>query len=178
MHANIATGQAVRDAGQIDNTLIITISGDDGGSAEGQAHGTPNEVAFFNSVEIQVEQQLPVIDAWGSERSYPNLAVGWTWAFGTPCQWTKQVASHFGGTRNGMAISWPRRITDRGGIRQALARTLPFAVQGDETFDVAQDTGSSVDDRDYRTPFAFTGRPESLSLTLGESTLPRAAARD
>jgi hypothetical protein len=61
--------------------------------------------------------------------------------------------------------------------RQAMARTLPFAVQGDETFDVGLDTGSSVNDRDYRTPFAFTGRLERLVVTLGESTLPRAPAR-
>jgi arylsulfatase len=119
--------QAVRDAGQIDNTLIIYISGDNGGSAEGQIHGTPNEFAFFNGVEIPVEQQLPVIDAWGGERTYPNLAVGWTWAFGTPYQWTKQVASHFGGTRNGMAISWPRRITDRGGIRHQFHHVIDIA---------------------------------------------------
>jgi arylsulfatase len=119
--------QAVRDAGQIDNTLIIYISGDNGGSAEGQAHGTPNEVAFFNGVEIPVEAQLPVIDAWGGERTYPNLAVGWTWAFGTPYRWTKQVASHFGGTRNGMAISWPRRIAERGGIRHQFHHVTDIA---------------------------------------------------
>jgi arylsulfatase len=116
--------QAVRHAGQIDNTLIIYISGDNGGSAEGQLHGTPNEFAFFNGVEIPVDRQLPFIDAWGSDRTYPNLAVGWTWAFSTPYRWTKQVASHFGGTRNGMAISWPRRITDRGGVRHQFHHVI------------------------------------------------------
>jgi arylsulfatase len=119
--------QAVRDAGQIDNTLVIYISGDNGGSAEGQVHGTPNEVAFFNGVEIPVEAQLPVIDAWGGPSTYPNLAVGWTWAFSTPYRWTKQVASHFGGTRNGMAMSWPRRIADRGGIRHQFHHVLDIA---------------------------------------------------
>jgi arylsulfatase len=119
--------QAVRDAGQIDNTLIIYISGDNGGSAEGQLRGTPNEFAFFNGVEIPVERQLPVIDAWGSDSTYPNLAVGWTWAFSTPYRWTKQVASHFGGTRNGMAISWPARIADRGGIRQQFHHVIDIA---------------------------------------------------
>ncbi len=119
--------QAVRDAGQIDNTLIIYISGDNGGSAEGQLHGTPNEFAFFNGVEIPVERQLPFINDWGGDRTYPNLAVGWTWAFGTPYQWTKQVASHFGGTRNGMAISWPQRIADRGGIRHQFHHVLDIA---------------------------------------------------
>jgi arylsulfatase len=119
--------QAVREAGQIDNTLVIYISGDNGGSAEGQVHGTPNEFAFFNGVEIPVARQLPVIEEWGGPSTYPNLAVGWTWAFGTPYQWTKQVASHFGGTRNGMAISWPRRITDRGGIRHQFHHVIDIA---------------------------------------------------
>jgi arylsulfatase len=119
--------EAVRDAGQLDNTLVIYISGDNGGSAEGQVHGTPNEVAFFNGVEIPVEQQMPVIDAWGGDRTYPNLAVGWTWAFSTPYRWTKQVASHFGGTRNGMALSWPRRISDRGGIRHQFHHVMDIA---------------------------------------------------
>ena len=118
---------AVRDAGQLDNTLIIYISGDNGGSAEGQLAGTPNEFAFFNGVQIPVERQLPAIDAWGSDSTYPNLAVGWTWAFGTPYRWTKQVASHFGGTRNGMAISWPRRIPDRGGIRHQFHHVIDIA---------------------------------------------------
>jgi len=115
---------AVRDAGQIDNTLIIYISGDNGGSAEGQLDGTPNEFAFFNGVQIPVERQLPLIDAWGSDSTYPNLAVGWAWTFSTPYRWVKQVASHFGGTRNGMAISWPRRITDRGGIRHQFHHVI------------------------------------------------------
>jgi arylsulfatase len=118
---------AVRDAGQLDNTLIIYISGDNGGSAEGQLAGTPNEVAFFNGVQIPLERQLPVIDTWGSESTYPNLAVGWTWAFSTPYRWTKQVASHFGGTRNGMTISWPRRIAERGGIRHQFHHVIDVA---------------------------------------------------
>jgi len=117
----------VRDAGQSDNTLIIYISGDNGGSAEGQLRGTPNEFAFFNGVEIPVERQLPFLEAWGDETTHPNLAVGWTWAFSTPYRWTKQVASHFGGTRNGMAISWPRRITDRGGIRHQFHHVSDIA---------------------------------------------------
>jgi arylsulfatase len=116
--------QAVRDAGQVDNTLIIYVSGDNGGSAEGQRHGTPNEFAFFNGVEIPVDRQLPFLDAWGSDGTYPNLAAGWTWAFDTPYRWTKQVASHFGGTRNGMAIAWPARIADRGGIRHQFHHVI------------------------------------------------------
>lgn len=107
----------VERLGQIDNTLIIYISGDNGSSAEGSLNGTPNEVMYFNGVAMTAEQQLPFIPVWGTDRTYNHMAVPWTWAFGTPYRWTKQVASHFGGTRNGMAISWPARITDRGGIR-------------------------------------------------------------
>ena len=110
--------QAVEDMGKLDNTLIIYISGDNGSSAEGSPIGTPNEVAAFNSVDVPVADQLKYFyDAWGSDRTYNHMAVGWTWAFDTPYRWTKQVASHFGGTRNGMAMAWPARIKDAGGIR-------------------------------------------------------------
>jgi arylsulfatase len=111
--------QAVQDMGKLDNTLIIYISGDNGGSAEGTLVGTPNEVAMFNGVVVPVEDQLHYFyDVWGSDQTYAHMAVPWTWAFDTPFSWTKQIASHFGGIRQGMAISWPKHITDVGGIRQ------------------------------------------------------------
>nr|WP_246252455.1 arylsulfatase [Ancylobacter pratisalsi] len=117
--------QAVKDAGKLDNTLIIYISGDNGSSAEGSPNGTPNEVAQFNSVEVPVADQLKYFyDVWGTDKTYNHMAVGWTWAFDTPYQWTKQVASHFGGTRQGMAISWPGHITDRGGIRNQFHHVI------------------------------------------------------
>jgi arylsulfatase len=110
--------QAVEDMGKLDNTLIIYISGDNGSSAEGQLIGTPNEVAMFNGVQVPVEDQLKYFyNAWGSDQTYNHMAVGWTWAFDTPFSWTKQIASHFGGTRQGMCVSWPGHITDLGGIR-------------------------------------------------------------
>jgi arylsulfatase A-like enzyme len=110
--------QAVEDMGKLNDTLIIYISGDNGSSAEGQLIGTPNEVAMFNSVQVPVEDQLKYFyDVWGTDRTYNHMAVGWTWAFDTPFTWTKQIASHFGGTRQGVAISWPGHITDLGGIR-------------------------------------------------------------
>jgi arylsulfatase A-like enzyme len=109
--------QAVEDMGKLDNTLIIYISGDNGTSAEGSILGTPNEMAAIQGVNIPVTEQLKFYDAWGSAQTTPHMAVGWTWAFDTPFKWTKQVASHFGGTRQGMAISWPARIKDVGGIR-------------------------------------------------------------
>jgi arylsulfatase A-like enzyme len=108
----------VENQGKLDNTLIIYINGDNGNSAEGTLVGTPNEVAMFNGVVVPVEDQLKYFyDAWGSDQTYPHMAVPWTWAFDTPFSWTKQIASHFGGTRQGMAISWPKVITDKGGIR-------------------------------------------------------------
>ena len=109
--------QAVEDLGKLDNTLIIYISGDNGCSAEGSTLGTPNEMAAIQGVNIPVAEQLKFYDAWGSDQTTPHMAVGWTWAFDTPFKWTKQVASHFGGTRQGMAISWPGHIVDVGGIR-------------------------------------------------------------
>ncbi|MDR3747383.1 MAG: arylsulfatase [Acidobacteriota bacterium] len=110
--------QAVEDMGKLDNTLIIYINGDNGNSAEGTLIGTPNEVAMFNGVMVPVEDQLKYFyDAWGSDQTYAHMAVPWTWAFDTPFSWTKQIASHFGGVRQGMAIAWPNRIKDAGGIR-------------------------------------------------------------
>jgi arylsulfatase A-like enzyme len=110
--------QAVEDLGKLDNTLIIYISGDNGSSAEGTMVGTPNEVATFNGAEVPVEDQLKYFyDVWGSDKTYNHMAVGWTWAFDTPYKWTKQIASHFGGTKQGMCIAWPQRIKDAGGIR-------------------------------------------------------------
>jgi arylsulfatase A-like enzyme len=117
--------QAVEDLGLLDNTLIIYISGDNGSSAEGNPNGTPNEVAQFNGVEVPVADQLKYFyDAWGSDKTYNHMAVGWTWAFDTPYKWTKQIASHFGGTRQGMCIAWPKRIKDAGGIRNQFHHVI------------------------------------------------------
>lgn len=116
---------AVEANGDLDNTLIIYISGDNGSSAEGTLIGTPNEVAMFNGVEVPVEVQLKdFYDLWGSEYTYNHMAVPWSWAFDTPFKWTKQISSHFGGTRQGMAIAWPKVITDKGGIRNQFAHVI------------------------------------------------------
>jgi arylsulfatase A-like enzyme len=109
--------QAVQDLGKLDNTLIIYISGDNGASAEGSPNGTPSEFMQFNGIELPVAEQMKWYDAWGSDQTYNHMAVPWAWAFDTPFKWTKQVPSFFGGTRQGMAISWPGHITDKGGIR-------------------------------------------------------------
>ena len=110
--------QTVEDMGKLDNTLIIYIAGDNGTSPEGTQLGTPNQYTSYNGIlEIPVAEQLKFYDVWGSAATYPHMAVAWAWAFDTPFKWTKQVASHFGGTRQGLAISWPARIKDAGGIR-------------------------------------------------------------
>src|SRR5256884_9036939 len=110
--------QAVEAMGKLDNTLVIYISGDNGTSAEGTLEGTFNQMTAYNGILTlpEVVQMLHYED-WGSEKTYPHMSVAWTWAFDTPFKWTKQVASHFGGTRQGMCISWPGHIKDVGSIR-------------------------------------------------------------
>lgn len=116
--------QAVKDMGKLDNTLIIYINGDNGTSAEGGLNGTPNEVAAVQGVHLPVEAQMKFYDAWGTNQTYPHMSVGWAWAFDTPFSWTKMVASHFGGTKQGMAISWPKVIKDKGGIRHQFHHVI------------------------------------------------------
>ena len=117
--------QAVDDLGELDNTLIVYIEGDNGTSSEGTLNGTPNEVAMFNQVDVPVEDQLKYFyDVWGSDKTYGHMAVPWAWAFDTPFAWTKQIASHFGGIRQGMAISWPGHMKDLGGIRNQFHHVI------------------------------------------------------
>ena len=109
--------QAVEDMGKLDNTLIIYIAGDNGTSAEGSTMGTPFDMAAIEAIDIPVAEQLKYYDVWGSDKTQPHMSVAWSWGFDTPFKWTKQIASHFGGTRQGVAISWPGHIKDLGGIR-------------------------------------------------------------
>ena len=109
--------QAVEDLGKLDNTLIIYISGDNGTSAEGSTVGTTFDLAPIQGVDMPVDLQLKFYDVLGSDQTTPHMSVAWSWAFDTPFKWTKQVASFFGGTRQGTVISWPGHIKDVGGIR-------------------------------------------------------------
>ena len=118
--------QAVEDMGKLDNTLIIYICRRQ--RHEPRRHAcsarptsTPPTTASWM---FPVAEQLKFYDAWGSAATYPHMAVAWAWAFDTPFKWTKQVASHFGGTRQGMAISWPARIKDAGGIRHQFHHVI------------------------------------------------------
>jgi len=119
--------QAVEDLGQLDNTLIIYISGDNGASPEGMLNGTPNEFTTFNGVPVPVDAQMLWYPFWGSDKTFPHFAAPWSWALDTPFKWTKQVASHFGGTAQGMAMSWPGHITDLGGIRRQFHHVIDIA---------------------------------------------------
>jgi arylsulfatase A-like enzyme len=116
--------QAVQDVGKLDNTLIIYISGDNGASPEGTLNGVYSEFADLNGVDPSVEMNMKFYDVWGTNETYPHYTVGWAWTFDTPYQWTKEVASHFGGTRNGMCMSWPARIKDKGGIRNQFHHVI------------------------------------------------------
>ncbi|MEI8179466.1 arylsulfatase [Aestuariivirga sp.] len=117
--------QTVQDMGKLDNTLIIYINGDNGTSAEGGPLGTPNEVAFFNGLNmLPVDVQMKFYDVWGTDKTYNHMSAAWAWAFDTPFSWFKQIASHLGGVRQGMAVSWPGHITDVGGIRPQFAHVI------------------------------------------------------
>ncbi|WP_111429740.1 arylsulfatase [Rhodobacteraceae bacterium DSL-40] len=117
--------QAVDDIGELDNTLVIYINGDNGTSAEGGPLGTPNEVAFFNGLnEIPADVQMKWYDVWGTEETYNHMSAGWSWAFDTPFDWFKQNASRLGGIRQNMVISWPNVITDKGGRREQFMHVI------------------------------------------------------
>ena len=116
--------QAVDDMGQLDNTLIIYISGDNGASAEGMLNGTPNEFTTFNGVAVPVKDQFLWYPFWGSDKTFPHFAAEWAWALDTPFKWVKQVASHRGGTAQGVCMSWPGHITDLGGIRNQFCHVI------------------------------------------------------
>jgi arylsulfatase len=116
--------QAVEDLGKLDNTLIIYISGDNGTSAEGSTVGTVFDMAAIQAINMPVDVQLKYYNVLGSDQTAPHMSVAWSWAFDTPFKWTKQVASFFGGTRQGTCISWPGHIKDVGGIRTQFHHTI------------------------------------------------------
>jgi arylsulfatase len=135
---------AIEQMGELDNTLIIYIQGDNGASAEGSRQGLLNEMTFFNNLKEPFSEVLRRMDELGGPMTFNHYPIGWAHAMDTPFQWTKQIASHFGGTRNGIAISWPKRITARGEIRpqfthvidimptvlEAVGLPAPFSVYG------------------------------------------------
>ena len=126
-HADYEVGRVVdafEQLGELDNTLVIYIVGDNGSSAEGTLTGLLNEMVGLDGNAGDFEQMLPHIDRIGLPGTAPHYAVGWAWAGDTPFQWTKQIASHFGGTRNGMLVSWPEKIADRGALRSQFHHVI------------------------------------------------------
>jgi arylsulfatase A-like enzyme len=119
--------QAIEETGQLDNTLVFYIVGDNGTSAEGGMTGLFNEYTVFNGVPEAVENQLKHIDEWGAPSTYPHMAAGWAIAGDTPFSWTKQVASDFGGTRNGLVVHWPKRIKAKGDLRTQFHHVIDIA---------------------------------------------------
>ena len=115
---------AVKQLPDADNTLIIYIAGDNGSSAEGGLEGSLNENLFFNGITEKWQDNLKVIDELGGPRHFNHFPSAWAHAMNTPFQWTKQVASHFGGTRNPMILSWPARIKDHGELRDQFIHTI------------------------------------------------------
>ena len=111
--------QAIEDMGELDNTLIFYIAGDNGTSAEGTMNGLYNEMTYFNNEPrgSDVDFMLQHYDNWGDPTTYPHMAAGWAIAFDSPFTWTKQVASNYGGTRNAMITHWPNRIKGKGELR-------------------------------------------------------------
>ena len=114
---------AILEMGELDNTLVMYIFGDNGASLEGTLTGTFNELTMQNGIALTAQQQLSLIeqygglDAWGTDASAPHYATAWAWAGNAPFQWGKQVASHLGGTRNPIVVAWPERIKDAGALR-------------------------------------------------------------
>lgn len=121
--------EALVELDVLDNTLIYYIIGDNGASAEGTINGAFNEMANFNGMAAleTAEFMVSKMDQFGSPESYNHYSVGWAWAMDTPYQWTKQVASHWGGTRNGTIVHWPKGIRQKGGLRSQFSHVIDIA---------------------------------------------------
>ena len=118
---------AIERLGLDDDTLVIYLTGDNGASAEGTVHGAWSAPSFQNGVHEDPEWLLDHLDDFGTARCENHYNVGWAWALDAPFQWMKQVASHFGGTRNGLAVRWPRHIADEGGLRSQFHHVIDLA---------------------------------------------------
>ncbi len=119
--------ESVKEMGQADNTLVFYIAGDNGTSGEGGQNGMFNEYTYFNGVQEQVADLVKLIDKWGDPDTYPHMSAGWAVAFNSPFGWMKQVASDFGGTRNGMVVHWPKGIRAKNGIRTQFGHVIDIA---------------------------------------------------
>lgn len=129
-HTDHEIGRLVKQLetiGALDNTIFFYIVGDNGASAEGGPEGTYNEMMALNGIVGKADQMMNHIDDWGGPTTFPHFAIGWAWAGNTPFQWTKQIASHFGGTRNGMVLHWPKRFKANGDVRSQFHHVIDVA---------------------------------------------------
>lgn len=159
--------EAIDQLGQLDNTLVIYICGDNGASAEGTLQGSTNEIANLNGIGEDYMEVLKRKDDIGTWKTHNHYPIGWAHAMCTPFQWTKQIASHYGGTRNGMVISWPAKIADKGGVRTQWHHVIDVVPTILEACGVAQP--SSVN--------GVTQRPiegVSMGYSFGEAKAPSA----
>jgi arylsulfatase A-like enzyme len=165
--------QAFEDLGRLDNTLVIYINGDNGTSAEGGPLGTPNEVAFFNGVNMMpVDVQMRWYDVWGTEETYNHMSAGWSWAFDTPFDWFKQNASRLGGINQNMVVSWPARIKDRGGLREQFVHVIDVVPTILEVAGIAApDYVDGIKQKPIEgTSFAYTFEPASADAPERHTT--------
>jgi arylsulfatase len=124
---DMETGRLINnleETGEFDNTLVFYILGDNGTSAEGGTNGSFNELAALNGIPETVEDQLKLYDQWGGPMTYPHMAAGWAVALDAPFSFAKQVASDFGGTRNGMIINWPAKFNGKSDIRSQFSHVI------------------------------------------------------
>jgi arylsulfatase len=129
-HTDVEIGRliaAIEKSGELDNTLIFYIVGDNGASAEGGLEGTVNEVASLNGVQFGLAGLEAKFDEIGGPETEPHVPVAWAWAADTPFQWTKQVASHLGGTRNGVIVRWPKGFGAKGEVRSQFHHVIDVA---------------------------------------------------
>ena len=162
---------AIDDLGQTDNTLVIYIVGDNGAAGEGSLQGSFNDMNVVAQSEETLdykESRLADFGTWKSSNLYP---VAWAWAMNTPFQWTKQVASHFGGTRNGMVVSWPKGIKARGEIRSQFHHVIDIVPTILEAAGLPQPV-----DGERRDPAPDRGRQPGLHLRRRRGRGPPAHA--
>ncbi|MES2467965.1 MAG: arylsulfatase [Verrucomicrobiota bacterium] len=153
--------------GELDNTLFFYIVGDNGSSAEGGPEGTYNEMMALNGIIGKADQMMGHIENWGDPTTFPHFAIGWAWAGNTPFQWTKQVASHFGGTRNGMVMHWPKGVKAKGEVRSQFHHLVDVAPTALEAAKLPQPT----------TVNGFKQRPMDGVSMLYSADTPKAAER-
>jgi arylsulfatase len=153
--------------GELENTLFFYIVGDNGSSAEGGPEGTYNEMMALNGIIGKADQMMDHIEAWGDPSTFPHFAIGWAWATNTPFQWTKQVASHFGGTRNGMVMHWPKGIKAKGEWRSQFHHVIDVAPTALEATRIPQP----------KTVNGIAQRPMDGVSMLYSTDAPKAAER-